>query len=160
MWEPHWDENFCLSSVTKYDVRLKLLSEQVYQATVHDNNTVQHAALDYWMCESCNYLKEKNNAGEYFITSLSQGRAASVSVLRHKFPRSFRNRNQPNASVAWGCFVLQQLVSWGLYQLSHSLPPVFPQSFTIVSWHWLHIHTEHVPQKTLTQQSLLYSSSC
>lgn len=31
MRDPHWNQHFCLSPVNKYDVRLKLLKEQVYQ---------------------------------------------------------------------------------------------------------------------------------
>lgn len=103
--EPHWNKHFCLSPVNKRDVCLRLLRQQVYQATVHDNNTVLHTALDYWTCKSCNYLREKNNAREYFITTLFQGRAVAVlsmlKLVRKYFSLFQSHKSAKRFSCVW-----------------------------------------------------------
>lgn len=59
------------------------------QATALDNNTVARSMPGSWMCKSCNYLKEKNNARECPVTSLLQNRTVTVVKMGDAAKRFF-----------------------------------------------------------------------
>lgn len=60
--------HFCLSSVNKYDVHLKLLNKHVYQLKLQGRIiTLRCTQRQIPECvKSCNYLKVKNNAKKVF----------------------------------------------------------------------------------------------